>query len=107
MPNPPNFVAGAAGAPARATYDDRDQRRAVDPLAFGDTATQFQTQLIIPTTWLEGFGEVHTVAITATNIWGNSELVAFVTVPEPGKWWIIFAPLAGIPLAAWQRRGQH
>jgi murein DD-endopeptidase MepM/ murein hydrolase activator NlpD len=79
----------------------------VDPLAFGDQATQFQTQLIIPTAWLEGFGEGHTVAITATDIWGNSELVEFVTVPEPATWWVVFAPLAGILLAARQRRRRN
>jgi len=64
----------------------------VDPLPFGDTATEFATQLVVPDSWLTGYSsDQYRIDVTATDIWGSALTTSFSAVPE--------SPVTGIALA--------
>lgn len=74
----------------------------IDPVAFGDSATQFDTQLIVPFEWMQAYADGgYTVNVTATDIWGNSETVSFIAIPEPASVMLI---MAGATMLTFRRR---
>ncbi|GAB4178300.1 MAG: hypothetical protein Fur0032_18730 [Terrimicrobiaceae bacterium] len=56
----------------------------IDPLAFGDTATQFQSDIRVPAAWLASYETpVHTLRVTATDLYGSAVQLDLALVPEP------------------------
>lgn len=55
----------------------------LDPAAFGDTATEYGTNLVVPDEWLTGYGSEYRLETTAYDIWGNPTSLETSLIPEP------------------------
>lgn len=94
-------------ASSTAALDTLDSTKPyVDPVAFGDTADEFQAEIVIPDEWLAGFeGSRYRVETRAVDIYGEFVTQSATVIPEPAS----YAALAGVFSLAWRacrrRRG--
>ena len=70
------------------TVDDLDTQAVllpyIDPILFGDSASSFQTNIVVPEDWLDGYTDGdYRVDLRAIDIWGNETSLSIHAVPEP------------------------
>jgi len=64
-----------------------DNNPYMNPLPFTDSTSLYETQLIVPSEWTNGYlNSGYNLEVTFTDIWGNTEVfsTALTAVPEPG-----------------------
>ncbi len=75
----------------------------MNPLAFTDSSSAYQTQLIVPSTWIEPYQNAgYDIEVSFTDIWGNTETwsSSLTAVPEPRHAAFLLSALAaGLLLA--------
>jgi len=76
----------------------------VDPVAFGDDATQFESSLVVPGAWLAGYEDPrYEVEIRAFDIYGNEATETVALIPEPSSVGLVLAGLGVASLAGRKR----
>lgn len=83
------------------TDENLDQRNEalpyIDPAAFGDTATEFVTTIVLPDAFTGPYQSFnYKVVVTAADIWGNQETLTVGLVPEPTSGGLALALCAGL-----------
>lgn len=74
----------------------------MDPVAFGDGSSIYQTNLVTPAGWWNGYaGDL--LEVNFIDIWGNTETFQTALVPEP-QWSGLLVGLAALGLLAARRR---
>lgn len=93
-------------ATTTALLDTRDMGSPyLSPLSFGDTATQFRTDIIVPDDWLAGYRtHEYVVRATASDLYGAGANLEVALVPEPSTAALCLTTLC---LAiAWRKRSR-
>jgi len=55
----------------------------IDPQLFGDSSSNFATNLVVPAAWTDSASGPFTIQVKAFDIWGNVSEFEIVSVPEP------------------------
>lgn len=74
-----------------------------EPVPFGNNATEYSTQLLIPDSWLENYGSSYRLETVAYDIWGNPTSLQIALIPE-SRSFAIWAGLSAMALLGARRR---
>ena len=86
------------------TLDDPDENFPyIDPIAFGDNSTTFETGIVISQEWLADAPANFQIDISAFDIWGNESQISLASVPEP-RLAALFGGIAAFCCACFRRQ---
>lgn len=93
-------------ATTNAALDTRDLTKPYTaPQYFEDADTTFNSQLVVPTSWLGAYSSAaYSVNVTASDIWLNTTSLTVSAVPEPSTYAALAGALA-LGVVVWRRRG--
>ena len=71
----------------------------IDPIAFGDSSSIFQTEIVIPEVWLDAASDRYVLQVDAFDIWGNVTQFQATSVPEPSGASLLALILPGLAVS--------